>query len=165
MASSPKLDLPTSPRTAVFRAMETIVRQNAIFGRVIKPDRFRTWEGHPRDIKPFSYQEAPCMRWTPMNGPEQFRTPDMQVGPLFINCEIIIAGSCSDDLTNFWWMLERCFYPGQPTTNSILQTLNQAGAFTGEVFFTQPAFDPGPDGVFFAGQGQIKIDVRNQIGT
>ena len=73
MASSPKLDLPTSPRAAVFRAMETIVRQNAIFNRVVKPDRFRTWEGHPRDIKPFSYQEAPCMRWTPMNGPEQFR--------------------------------------------------------------------------------------------
>ena len=55
--ASASLDLPTSPRAAVFRAMETIVRGNSVFNRVVKPDRFRTWQGEPRDIKPFSYQE------------------------------------------------------------------------------------------------------------
>ena len=94
MASVCKLDLPTSPRAAVFRAMETIVRGNSIFNRVVKPDRFRTWQGEPRDIKPFSYQEAPCLRWTPMNTGEEFKTPDTMAGDLLINCEVIIAGCC-----------------------------------------------------------------------
>ena len=92
MAATPKLDIPVSPRAAVFRAMETIVRQNATFQRVVKPDRFRTWEGHPRDIKPFSYQEAPCLRWTPMNTGEEFKTPDTMAGDLLVNCEVIVAG-------------------------------------------------------------------------
>ena len=163
MSSTSKLDLPTSPRTAVFRAMETIVRQNAIFNRVVKPDRFRTWEGHPRDIKPFSYQEAPCLRWTPTNGPEQFRTPSQISGQLWINCELVLAGSCVDDMTNFWWMLVKCFYPGPPEANAIRQGLITVGARSGLVMFTQPAFDPSPDGVFLAGMGQMSIEVRSEI--
>src|SRR5271157_3605261 len=90
MAGVRSLDLPVSPRTAVFRAMETIVRQNATFGRIVKPDRFRTWQGEPRDIKPFSYQEAPCMRWTPRHSGEEFSTPDSMSGDLLIDCEIIV---------------------------------------------------------------------------
>ncbi len=168
MAGTASLDLPTSPRAAVFRAMETIVRGNSVFQRIVKPDRFRTWQGHPRDIKPFSYQEAPCLRWTPMNTAETFATPNMMTGDLLINCEVIVAGSCSDDLTNFWWMLETCFYPDAITSsqtgdNTVQQTLRNSGAHTGLVFFTQPAFDPGPDGVFFAGQGQMKITIRLSI--
>ena len=38
-------------------------------------------------------------------------------------------------------------------------------AGSGLVFFTQPAFDPGPDGVFFAGQGQLKIEVQSPINS
>ena len=167
MAAVCKLDLPTSPRAAVFRAMETIVRQNSVFNRIVKPDRFRTWQGEPRDIKPFSYQEAPCLRWTPMNTGEEFKTPDTMAGDLLINCEVIIAGSCCDDLTNFWWLLTRCFYPtgGGAARQSIIQTLQAAGARSGLVLFSQPAFDPGPDGVFFAGQGQIKIEIQSQLNS
>jgi hypothetical protein len=166
MASVRGLDLPVSPRAAVFRAMETIVRGNPIFQRIVKPDRFRTWQGEPRDIKPFSYQEAPCLRWTPMNTGEEFRTPDTMAGDLLINCEVIVAGSCCDDLTNFWWMLTRCFYPTLFTARTAnIQTLQAAGARSGLVLFSQPAFDPGPDGVFFAGQGQIKIEIQSQLNS
>ncbi len=167
MAGVRSLDLPVSPRAAVFRAMETIVRGNSVFQRIVKPDRFRTWQGEPRDIKPFSYQEAPCLRWTPMNTGEQFRTPDTMSGDLLINCEVIVAGSCCDDLTNFWWMLTRCFYPpgGGAPRQAIIQTLQTAGARSGLVLFSQPAFDPGPDGVFFAGQGQIKIEIQSQLNS
>ena len=65
------------------------------------------------------------MRWTPMNTGEEFKTPDTMAGDLLINCEVIIAGSCVDDLTNFWWMLTRCFYPqgGGAPRQAIIQTL------------------------------------------
>jgi hypothetical protein len=147
--------------------METIVRQNALFQRTIKPDNFRTWHGEPRDVKPFTQAEAPCMRWTPQNGPENFRTPEMMTGPLLIRVEMLTRGSCCDDMTNLWWMLERCFYPGSSNfgVNPIIATLQGAGALSGLVFFDQPAFDPDPDGVFFAGQGQMRIEVRLDMNS
>jgi hypothetical protein len=165
MAGVRSLDLPMSPRAAVFRAMEQIVRTNPVFGRVVKPDNFRTWQGHPRDSKPFDQSNTPAMRWTPMNTGEQFRTPELISGDLLINCEIIVRGTCCDDLTNFWWMLAKCFYPGSGGNQPIIQTLVAAGARSGLVFFTQPAFDPGPDGVFLAGQGQLKIEVQSAINA
>ena len=167
MSGVRSLDLPTSPRAAVFRAMEQIVRENTIFQRIVKSDNFRTWQGHPRDSKPFDLSHAPAIRWTPANTGESFRTPDTMAGDLLINCEIIIRGSCCDDLTNFWWMVTRCFYPPGvvATRNAIIQTLQTAGARSGLVLFTQPAFDPGPDGVFLAGQGQLRIEIQSQLNT
>jgi len=166
MAGVRSLDLPTSPRAAVFRAMETIVRGNSVFQRIVKPGNFRTWQGDPNDIKPFTLQEAPCMRWTPMNTGEEFKTPDTMAGDLLINCEVLTRGACCDDMTNFWWMLTRCFYPSTPATRQAnIITLQAAGARSGLVLFSQPAFDPGPDGVFFAGQGQIKIEIQSQLNT
>jgi hypothetical protein len=166
MSGVRSLDLPTSPRAAVFRAMETIVRQNPTFQRIVKPDNFRSWQGHPRDSKPFDQSNAPAMRWTPMNTGETFRTPDTMAGDLLLNCEILIRGTCCDDLTNFWWMITRCFYPPVfAARNAIIQTLQTAGARSGLVLFSQPAFDPGPDGVFMAGQGQLKIEIQSQLNT
>ena len=167
MAGVRSLDLPVSPRAAVFRAMETIVRGNSVFQRTVKPDNFRTWQGELRDVKPFDQSSTPAMRWTPMNTGEEFKTPDTMAGDLLINCEVICRGSCCDDLTNFWWMITRCFYPqgGGAARQVIIQTLQAAGARSGLVLFSQPAFDPGPDGVFFAGQGQIKIEIQSQLNS
>ena len=167
MSGVRSLDLPTSPRAAVFRAMEQIVRENTIFQRVVKPDHFRTWQGLPRDCKPFDQSTTPAMRWTPSNSGETFRTPDTMAGDLLIACEIICRGTCCDDVTNFWWMITRCFYPhgGGAARQAIIQTLQTAGARSGLVLFSQPAFDPGPDGVFLAGQGQIKIEIQSQLNS
>ena len=160
------LDLPQSPRDAVFRAMETIVRQNATFQRIVKPTSFRTWQGHPQDAKVFTFEIAPAMRWTPMNTGEQFRTPDTMSGDLLINCEVLLKGTNVSDLTNFWWMIARCFYPSVlAARQSNILTLQNAGARSGLVLFSQPAFDPGPDGVWLAGQGQIKIEIQLQLNT
>ncbi|MGO9599941.1 MAG: hypothetical protein ACLP7Q_18280, partial [Isosphaeraceae bacterium] len=70
-----------------------------------------------------------------------------------------------DDLTNFWWMLTRCFYTSDGGNQANVRTLVAAGARSGLVFFSQPAFDPSPDGVFFAGQGQLKIEVQSPINS
>ena len=91
--------------------METIVRANSIFQRIVKPISFRTWQGNPEDAKQFTIEYAPAMRWTPMNTGEEFKTPDTMAGDLLINCEVLIKGTNCSDLTNFWWMLTRCFYP------------------------------------------------------
>jgi len=161
------LDLLQSPRDAVFRAMETIVRQNATFQRIVKPTSFRTWQGKPEDAKEFTFEVAPAMRWTPMNTGEDFKTPEAIAGDLLINCEILLRGTNISDLTNFWWMVARCFYPHAgspgPTAAANILTLQSTGARSGLVMFSQPAFDPGPDGVWLAGQGQIKIVIQSSL--
>src|SRR5271166_1128536 len=106
-----QLNLPQSPRDAVFRAMESIVRGNPTFQRIVKGSSFRTWQGNPEDAKEFTFEIAPAMRWTPMNSGEQFRTPDTMSGDLLINAEILIKGTNCSDFQNFWWMVVRCFYP------------------------------------------------------
>ena len=163
------LNLPQSPRASVFRALETIVRGNPVFGRVVKPSSFRTWKGDPMDAQPFGYEIAPAMRWTPMNGGEIFKTPDTIAGLLTINCEILIKGTNVDDTVNFWWMVVRCFYPGQaplsgPSNNDVIGTLQAAGARSGLVMFPLPSFDQQPDGVWLAAQGQISIEVQSSLG-
>ncbi len=108
------LDLVQSPRDLVFRAMETIVRQNATFQRIVKPSSFRTWQGKPDDAKEFTFQVAPALRWTPMHTGEDFKTPDTMAGDLLINCEILLPGTNVSDLTNFWWMLDALLLPKRP---------------------------------------------------
>ncbi len=49
------LNLAQSPRDAVFRAMEQIVRTNPTFSRTVKPTSFRTWHGNPEDAKEFTF--------------------------------------------------------------------------------------------------------------
>ena len=164
------LALPQAPRDSVYRAMEAIVRQNATIQRIIKPSSFRTWTGKPDDAKEFTFNIAPAMRWTPQQGPDTFATPSLMKGPLYINIEILLQGSNVSDVSNLWYALMLCFYPGSapqsgPTTNAILQSLQAAGAHSGEVFFTQPAFDPQPDGVWLAASGQMRIDVRSDINN
>lgn len=160
------LNLPQSPRDAVFRAMETIVRQDVVFQRIVKPSSFRTWSGDPNDAREFTFEIAPAMRWTPMNTGEQFRTPDTMSGDLLINAEILIKGTNVSDMTNFWWMVARAFYPATlAARNANIGTLQAAGARSGLVLFSQPAFDPSPDGLWLAGQGQIKIEVQSSLNT
>lgn len=160
------LDLNTAPRVAVFRAMEAIVRADATMGRVMRPKSFRTWQGTPEDAKEFNIELAPALRWTMANMGEEFSTPDQMRGWLLVNCEILIRGTCSDDMGNFWFALERAFYPSSQTSrNANIQTLQQAGARSGLVLFSQPSFDPAPDGVFQAGAGQLKIEVSVPLNT
>ena len=162
------LNLPQSPRDAVFRAMETIVRQNPTFQRIVKPTSFRTWQGNPEDAREFTFEIAPALRWTPQPGPVRFLSPSIQVGDLYVNCEILLKGTNVSDLLNFWSMLETCFYPGPspvlgPGNNAILLTLQNAGANTGLISFSQPAFDPQPDGTWLAAAAQLKTEVRVNI--
>jgi len=146
--------------------METIVRNNPTFQRIVKPSSFRTWQGNPEDAKEFTFEIAPAMRWTPMNTGEQFRTPDTMSGDLLINAEILLKGTNISDMQNFWWMVVKCFYPAQlATRQSNILTLQNAGARSGLTLFSQPAFDPSPDGTWLAGQGQIKIEIQSQLNT
>lgn len=158
------LQLLSAPRTKVFREIVSILRADPVISRTIRKDCLRAWEGAQADAKNFSVEHAPAMRLTPGTGGDDFATPDSMKGALLINYEILIRGTNADDLFNLWWAMCLALYPADPIARSQLALrLQNAGARSGLVLFTQPAFDPDPDGVFIAGIGQMKIDVESRF--
>jgi hypothetical protein len=158
--------LQDSPRTKVFRAMMSILKHDPVLTSVVKGPSFRTWDGSATDTADFSNATCPALRFLPTNGPEQFQFPDAQVGPLFVEVHMLVAGNNVDDPQNLWWAIERAIYPTDWNKRVANQSaLQAAGAKTGLVFFTQPAFDPGPENRYFACQGQMKVDVLLQLNT
>jgi hypothetical protein len=164
MATGPLLDLNTAPRTAVYRKVVQLIRNDATIGRVLRPTSIRAWDGLPQDGIPFAADVAPCIRLTPTAAADNWWSPGSQRGPLFINCEILVKGTCVDDVMNLWWAIVRAIYPAaQSSTNANVLALQQAGAYTGLAEFSLPAFDADPENLLFYAAGQIKIDVNNQL--
>ena len=164
--------LKPSPRTTVFRALVKLIQFSPVIRTAVKPESFHSWTGATHDTADFTKCSCPALRFTPTNGPEQFLFPDAMVGPLFINCEMLVSGTNVDDAQNLWWAIERAIYPGPtplmaggPTSQSNIALLQTAGANSGLAMFSMPAFDQEPQEQFFACTGQIKIDVRLQLNT
>jgi hypothetical protein len=158
--------LPTCPRTTVFRKIVQILKNDPVLSNVIRPGSLRSWSGSSHDNVEFSYSQAPAIRLTPASGPEDWKYPDAQVGALYINVEMLVAGTDADDEINLWWAIERAIYPFDEAKRfAIVRELQQASAHSGLCTFSQPAFDPEPGNKFFAATGQIKIDVLLQLNT
>jgi len=156
------LNLPTSPRTGVFRAIDQILRNDPVLKSLF--DTFISWQGDPQDGRELTKTNAPAIRITPANGPETWKFPESFTGKLYINYELIVDGFDYDDLLNVQWAIERAIYPADDSAKqAIVATLQQAGAYTGLIEFSNPAFDPNPESNFFVARGQLMLDVRAQI--
>jgi hypothetical protein len=154
--------LQKSPRSKVFRAIVKILEHDRVLSNVIKPEAFRSWSGGSKENLEFTFALAPALRLTPANTEEHFWAPNAMVGQLFINCEMLVAGTNVDDVNDLWYAIERAIYP----TNNMqanIPTLQAAGAHSGIVLFSQPAYDPEPQDKFFAAIGQMKVDVRINV--
>jgi hypothetical protein len=159
------LDLNTSPRVAVLRQVELILKNDPTLKRVVKT--WRTWKELPGQNAPFGTDvPLPAVRITPANGPDLWRFPDAFVGKLYLQFEMLLFGSIAEDTYNLWFAMCTAIYPGSAgvvTTSSNIQSLQKAGANTGLVEFSMPAYDPTPDGNNTLAIGQMSIDVRLQL--
>lgn len=147
------------------RQIESILKTNPVLKRTVKT--WRTWREKPGQNSPFGTDsDLPAIRISPVNGPDIWRYPDALVGPLYLNFEMLIPGSEYEDVFNLWFALCTAIYPGSsatPSTQTIITSLQAAGANSGLVEFSSPAFDPTPDGNMWLALGQMKIDVRLQL--
>lgn len=161
----PQLDLNDSPRTAVFREVETILRADPTLRRVVKC--WRSWQGVPGDAQELSPAAGgPAVRLTPVGSEEQFQFPDAQTGTLTIGVEAAVAGTCVDDVLNLWWAIERAIYPAdQAAKFAIQQAIQQAGSKTGLCTFSSPSLDMDAGRVNWSIAGQIKTDVLLKLNT
>ncbi len=163
MSADPRLRLPQSPRVALFRKIDAVLRADPIVKGATKT--FRSWQGRPEDRLPLGISEAPGLRLTPHGVNQGQWSTDSMSGTLQIDCEMIIPGFCCDDLDNYWYAIERALYPMLLGDKNKLSNMFQLHfAHTGLASFSQIAYDiePGADGAF-RGLGQIQMDYRLSI--
>lgn len=163
MIASPKLRLPLASETAIYRVTERILRADATLGRVVKT--WRTWEGAPHDKADPTEATCPFARLSIQAGGMAFYSPSTMQGRLEIAAELVVAGSCLDDLHNLWGAFARALYPADSDARQSIQLrLREAGARTGQYEFSQVAFDPTPglEGVL-SGRAVMMIMYRFDI--
>jgi len=162
------LNLPDSPRTAVFILLAEVIRNDPLIRSVCKETSLRFLDGDPREKNELGLDQAPAMRFTVSTGPDEWWQPESFKGPLVINVEMLVKGFNQLDVQNLWWALVRAIYPkDQATKLAIQKRLVSAGAETGQCRFTQPAYDPQqlPASGGFHAMGQITLMIRLPLNT
>jgi hypothetical protein len=146
--------------TKVFRRIVRQLEQDADVRRVVGVQNIRSWKGEPGDKAPFEpSSSAPVVRLTPMPRGVDWYSEDAQAGDLTVAVEIAVQSLCIDDVTDLWDLLVAALSAAHdPFTRDLVA----AGAETGQVVFSDPAFDPQPaakpEGQFFAaGSFRLKV--------
>jgi hypothetical protein len=152
--------LPTSPRTTLFRAIDNLLRKDPVLSSVIRPGSFRSWSGTQYDSMDFQFSSAPGIRLTPTAGPTDFKYPETMSGDLFINVECLVVGQNVDDLLNLWGAIEAAIYPSDYQRKCEIIQMLQTSYLLSVITFTMPAFDAAPEAQFLRGMGQIRAPVR-----
>lgn len=157
------LKLPTAPETAVFRAIVAKLLRDPTLNRVIAPAAWHLFNGRVSSALPPSRTGGPELWIFPSAGPSRLKFEASQVLPLFLNVDMTIPTSNSDDVLNLWHAIRTALFTGDFASDATFRaSLQTIGAHTGLITFSQAAFDPDPevDGRFLGGRGQLMIEVR-----
>jgi hypothetical protein len=158
------LNLPTAPRTSVFRYMDGILRADPTLSATM--NNILSWTGQDSDAMNLTADMAPVMRLTPLATEEVFKFPNAMVGDQLIKIELGVIGYDYDDILNLWWAIERACYPSDPTARAAVQQgLFAAGGYDGYMYFQQPAYDELPENQFQLAVGMIRVRVLLNINT
>jgi hypothetical protein len=169
VATNKSLDLDDSPRTRVFRQLVQIFQADLTLSRVIAPRHWRTFSGEPADKTEFGATACPSVVMSRIPGDERFWSPDSFTGEMHVQLLLQTRGTCEDDCDNLYWHFQRAIYPlDNDAKITINRTLVAAGAHTGLVLFSQPAFDPrnlngqASEGLIVA-RGTMRIEIRHRF--
>jgi hypothetical protein len=138
---SPSLKTAAFPWSAVFRVVTTQAENDPELRRILG-GRLRSWKGEPADRLPLdATSDGPVMRFTPQPRRVSRYSPDATVGNLDVLVEYSVLTLCVDDVMNLWETVVQALTWDDDTFRAALVA---AGAETGEVEFSDPAYDPRP---------------------
>jgi hypothetical protein len=146
--------------TKVFRRIVKQIETDPDLRRVVGVDHIRSWRGVPGDKSPFTPSSgAPILRLTPQPRNVNWYSPDSQIGTLFVAVELAVQSLSIDDVVDLYDLIVQAL---RPSNDTLTRELVALGAETGEIVFSDPAFDaqPGaePEGMFYAtGQFQLRV--------
>lgn len=148
----------------VFRKVIATLETDPDFRRVVGQDSLRSWSGIPGDKAPMEPSLGrPVVRLTPNPSAVEWYDPSSQVGTLSVRVEVVVQSLCVDDCIDLYDLIEQALLPGRGT---LRQELVALGAETGEIVFSDPAFDPKPevepDG-YIVGEGRFHIRILRSL--
>jgi hypothetical protein len=163
------LKTPSSVWSKVFRRIVLQLENDATVRRAVGIDNIRSWKGVDGDKSPFEPKpNAPVLRLTPQPRNVDWYSPDMQAGELWVQVEMGLVSLCIDDVADLWDVVVNAIRPGVLDTAGHLFALDLValGAETGEIVFSDPAFDPQPfaepEGCFFAA-GHFRLRMLRSV--
>jgi hypothetical protein len=163
--------LKTNPSvwTKVFRRVVQQLENDATVKRIVGRN-LRSWKGEPGDKAPFApSQNAPVVRLTPNPASVDWYSPDMQAGTLWVLVELAVPSLCVDDVADLWDVIVAALVPDGPSVGggtSFGLDLVVLGAETGEIVFSDPAYDPKPEDSaegYFLAQGRLHLRVLRTV--
>jgi hypothetical protein len=168
------LKTPSSVWSLIFRRIVQQVENDANIKRVVGLANVRSWKGVPADKSPFEpSSSAPVIRLTPNPMHVDWYSPDAQAGELYVLVELAVQSLSIDDVADLWDIVVQALQPGgaavSPGTVCFSQDLVALGAETGEIVFSDPAFDAKPEDSaegWFLAIGRFRLRVlRPVIGS
>jgi hypothetical protein len=167
MPSKPRLPLKTSPRVKVFRLIDQTLRNDPTLRNVV--GFWQSWEGDPtRDGTPLPLNRGVAIQLRPLPGREGFWAVNSMSCDLVIGVEMVVPGTCYDDIDNLWHAVELVLFPPpKPDHNALIAKLQQAGARKGVAIGFQPpgllAQENDAGEPCMRALGRITIEVQNDF--
>lgn len=128
-AYSAKLDLPDAPETLVFRAFETVLRDDRLLAAIVRT--WSTWRGEDSDLidAPSSVQ-CPFLQLAPWPTSSDRETEIQHQMPLTVRYRVAVVGTNADNLMNLNAAVRAAFFPQNniPLRDQVRTMIMSAGA-------------------------------------
>lgn len=142
--SSPLLDLPQYQHTAIFRAVEQVLRTDQIFPRAC--NTFLCWRGTKADPWEPAFALCPYCRISPWPGGSSMATERQHSAPLIIAVECAVIGTNFDNIGNFWGLVWSAIFSQANSARFAQVSALLMNAGVTRPVMTMQGFGTSPDG-------------------
>jgi hypothetical protein len=136
--ANPRLGIPRSRRSAIFRLAVAKLKTDEQLGRVVKT--WQAWEGTTKDADDITTSMCPAIRVTLTGTNGLPRDNASQQSRVVMLVEVWTRGSNVEDPCDMWSLVENCLYPNSTADQTTLRSEFQAiGAIRSDWKIDQPA--------------------------
>jgi hypothetical protein len=163
LLSYPKLDIPTSQETAVFRVVDQVLSNDPALAATI--NTYLSWRGTNLDTIEPALNLCPFLRISPVTVQTQWATEIQHLARPSIIFEIATVGTNYDNLGNVWGLIRAAFFPqSMAAARDAVQTTLRGplGDLVTKPTIRLLAFGPfggdeGGNGAMLVGRGTIEF--------
>lgn len=160
---NPRLGLPSSRRSRLFREIVRMLRADADLDAAVRT--WQAWDGDQDADDDPPASACPCVRLTPQGGPAETRDNISQQGTLRWDVEVWTAGLDAEDPLDLWAAIENVIFPADvDEQRSIRDRLRSLGGTGTDIKVSEPAqiSRVGPGGAVMKAEGGFTYTYRIQ---
>lgn len=122
LVSYPRLSIPTSQETAIFRAFDRVLQNDPLLSTTIQT--YLSWSGTIGDTWEPALSLCPYLRISPFPTSSEWATEIQHRSPQTIHLEVAIQGTRFDELGNLWGLIQAALFPqNDPVHRDAVRTI------------------------------------------